>query len=256
MNRNKEAVEWVENYFETNDCGWRTMPTMATTGKRRGDHNVSTIRVLDRDDDRLFPKPHGQPWLQLYENYEKENKETGHITYAAFKKLRGDRFPENIYRIERRLCKEKGSNMQSTWRNTPLNLSCANGDVNIVRSILADGSNKLDIDRQDYHDKTALHHAITAANNAVEIVVLLLQEGARYDIRDNENELPLDIANRIGRVDVANAINTEHERRHTNPGYKRPRLEDYLPASSNEASADNDEEDDEDSESSDDEDEL
>ena len=151
--------------------------------------------------------------------------------------------------------------MASTWRNTPLHLSCANGDVNIVKSILqqrweevtADGTRKLLLDQQDYNGKTPIHHAVSAANNAIETVGFLLEEGAVYDLRDNNNELPIDIANRIGREDIRNAITAEHERLHTNPGYKRPRLEDYLSAPSIETSADN-VEDDEESESSDDED--
>ena len=67
--KKKEAIDWIENHFKTNDCGWRSMPTATTGKRRRGETTIPLISVLDRDNEQLFPRPVGQPWLQLYEIY-------------------------------------------------------------------------------------------------------------------------------------------------------------------------------------------
>lgn len=253
--RLQEAIDWVKIYFKSNDCGWRSMPTTTTTGKRKAE--PEEIFVLDREDTRLFPKAQGQPWRLLYENYLESKATSGVVlSWKAFKNLRGDFFPENTYRIEYRKCKEIGSNTSSTWRNTPLHLSCSTGNVELLKSILqeiANRTNNLNVDKQDYHLRTPLHHAVTATNDAIEIVRCLLVEGALCDIKDHNNETPIDIATRMGRLDIRTVIEDEIRIRYTNPGYKRPRLEDELPVPSLEVSVDNNDEEGN-SESSDDED--
>ena len=233
------------------------MPTTTTGRKRKAE--PEEIYVLDREDTRLFPNEKGQPWSHLYKMYVQSMPASGVMNWEAFKKLRGDSFPENTYRIEYRKCKEKGSNTGTTWRNTPLHLSCVNGDVSLLKSILqqiANGTNKLDVDSQDYHLKTPLHHAVTATNNAIEIVRCLLEEGALYDIKDHNNETPIEIADRIERNDIRTIIEEEIARRHTNPGYKRSRLDDKPTQEESEDNHEegNDDDEEEDSESSDDED--
>jgi ankyrin repeat protein len=75
---------------------------------------------------------------------------------------------------------------QTCLSQTHLHRAVITDDIQKVRKLLV---SPIDIDAQDYQDKTALHYAVE--NNYVDIVRLLLEYGADPNIFDNSGNYPL-----------------------------------------------------------------
>lgn len=79
-------------------------------------------------------------------------------------------------------------------KDTPLHLAVREGDVDIVKMLIAAGA---DVNAQAPMDKVRpIHDAVRTGN--VTIVILLCDAGAQLDVCDNRGNTPLHIAARLG----------------------------------------------------------
>ena len=104
----------------------------------------------------------------------------------------------------RRLIETGGANVNADrdkYANTALHLASSRGHLDIVRLLLTEGA---DITIADNDGMTALHWA--SSRGHLDIVRLLLTEGADITIADNNGRTALILASRNGHIDIANCL--------------------------------------------------
>ena len=109
------------------------------------------------------------------------------------------------YLVEQGADKEIANN----FGETPLVLACANGHTEVTRYLLEQGSNR---DKVGYGDNTSLHAA--ARQGHLEVAMVLMNYGADLNAMNEDNQLPIDVANN---EEMRQAILDEPRRRDQRP---------------------------------------
>ena len=92
-------------------------------------------------------------------------------------------------------------NTQDKYGETALHLAAANGHLNIVNTLLDNGS---DINAQNKHGETALH--LAAANGHLNIVNTLLDNGSDINAQNKHGDTALHLATANEHLDVVNTL--------------------------------------------------
>ncbi|KAJ5834732.1 ATPase inhibitor IATP mitochondria [Penicillium robsamsonii] len=108
---------------------------------------------------------------------------------------------KNVHTCEAvaRVLIEKGVKLESmnSAKQTPLQLACQSGSVEVARCLIENGA---DLDIRNREGMSLLH---LSCFNGVETAELLLEKGADLEAKDEKGEIPLHVACWNGRVDRA-----------------------------------------------------
>ena len=104
--------------------------------------------------------------------------------------------------VELLLAEGADANVQDMHRWTPLMRATERGDVKLVQRLLQIGN--VNVNLQSSTGSTALH--IAAALGRLPVVQLLLDRGARLDLRDAEGNSAAALAEKAGHQDIANVL--------------------------------------------------
>lgn len=88
---------------------------------------------------------------------------------------------------------------------TPLHFASRDGKPELVRLLLQRGA---PVDAVDTFGNTPLWGAITAHQNTVEVITLLLDAGANPHTRNKTGVSPLDVARKLQRTQLVDLLNT------------------------------------------------
>ncbi|KAL8602302.1 Osteoclast-stimulating factor 1 [Nucella lapillus] len=142
-----------------------------------------TLYILDMKDKDWWTAKCGRNKGLIPSNYVEENMESiDHPLHDAAK--RG-----NIEFLNECLSNRVSVNGLDKAGSTPLHWASHGGHVDCLKELLADP--KCEINAQNKLGDTALHSA--AWKNHTTAVKMLLERGARVDLRNNEKKLPVDL---------------------------------------------------------------
>lgn len=94
--------------------------------------------------------------------------------------------------------------LKDEYGQTPLILSCREGNLGIVNEIIKRDSSSLLIDSCDMDGRSALHYAVRI--RSMEIVQALIAKGAKCDLQDINRQTPLMLACEMGRIDLVTEL--------------------------------------------------
>lgn len=87
-------------------------------------------------------------------------------------------------------------NIENNFGNTPLHYACSHGYIEIVKCLITAEGGGADINKQNDSGNNPLHYSVH--NNDLAISILLLEyDSDIINVKNNENQTPLDIANRF-----------------------------------------------------------
>ena len=149
-----------------------------------------------------------------------------------------DHFAVVQYLVEQGADMDKG-NTRGAGLNA-LHYACINGNAGIARYLLEQGADR---DKCDIIAMTPLH--LAASHGYLEIATLLMSYGADLNARNDEDQMPIDIA---ADEEIEQAIREEPRRRMDEAPGKRATEQDRHPNAATSASAQQDDDDDDDDE--------
>jgi ankyrin repeat protein len=107
---------------------------------------------------------------------------------------------ENLEMVRELIANGADVNAKDHCNSTPLHNAARYGYLEIVRELIANGA---DVNTKNNYGCTPLHYA--AHNGFLETVRELISNGA-YVIYDNDGNVPLDLAIKMGRTEVAKLL--------------------------------------------------
>jgi ankyrin repeat protein len=96
--------------------------------------------------------------------------------------------------------------------HSPLTLAVSKGDREVTRILLNSGVN---VDHQTNEGNSALHYAVS--NNRPELIYLLLLRRPDLNLRNKNDQTPMDIASVLSRTEVYQILAEEYNNRESNP---------------------------------------
>ncbi|XP_076464985.1 osteoclast-stimulating factor 1-like [Babylonia areolata] len=143
-----------------------------------------TLYILDMKDKDWWKAKCGRKTGLIPSNYVEENTES--IDYPLHDAAKRG----NIDFLKECLSNRVSVNGLDKAGSTPLHWASHGGHVNCMQILLAD--TKCEVNVQNKLGDTALHSA--SWKNHAAAVKMLLEKGARVDVRNNEKKLPVDLA--------------------------------------------------------------
>ena len=123
------------------------------------------------------------------------------VDAQEFSTLHWATLSEDLETMSLSLTQQQGVDPKDVDSRTPLSWAVAQGSPDVVRWLIAHGSNPNSADRDGW---TPLHYA--AARNRVAMIDLLFQCDARLDAESLREETALQVAERLGSIDAAQAL--------------------------------------------------
>ena len=137
------------------------------------------------------------PFLILNDNFELATFLIPYVSDSDLQNMNNMQYLHNLigkgYHTFARMLIEKGASIEATdiLKCTPLHIAAQNGHIDIARLLIDKGCN---INAVNINHDTPLHNAIDYNPKNIDMIELLLQNGANMNLKDKEGKTPKDLA--------------------------------------------------------------